>query len=43
MTVGTTNFRTLSVEYQMRVFIPFFSRSALSLSVSRRTPDLSGT
>ena len=40
MTVGTTDFRTLTVEYDMAVWIPGFSQNALTLSVSRRTPAL---
>jgi Flp pilus assembly protein TadG len=41
MTVNETGFRTLTVGYAMGVFIPGFPRNVLSLSVSRRTPDLS--
>ncbi|MDQ3558402.1 MAG: pilus assembly protein, partial [Pseudomonadota bacterium] len=38
-TVGDTDFRTLSVEYDMPLSIPGFPVSLVTLGVSRRTPD----
>ncbi len=38
--VGATDFRTLSVEYEMPLSIPGFPMSAVTLGVSRRTPTL---
>ena len=40
MTVGTAEFRTLTVEYDLAVTIPGFPVSAITLSQSRRIPVL---
>ncbi len=39
-TVGNTDFRTLSIAYDMTLSIPGLPISLVTLSVSRRTPDL---
>ena len=40
MTVGTTEFRTLSVEYELAISVPGFPVTAVTLSQSRRIPVL---
>jgi Flp pilus assembly protein TadG len=40
-TVNSTEFRTLMLNYELPVSIPLLPRDAVTLTVSRRTPDLS--
>lgn len=42
-TVGTSNFRTAKVDYDLPVAIPGFPKSLVTLSISRRTPLLPPT
>ena len=37
-TIGTSNFRTVTVDYDLPLTIPGFPASLVTLSVSRRTP-----